>query len=94
MADADLAAWVREALAKHDGFLRDAAVTFRPWGFRVEDVTCPTTLWYGERDTNASPTNGAELAARLPHAILRLRDTTHLATLLAGWEAILSSLRA
>ena len=94
MADADVAASVREALAQHDGFLHDAAVTFRPWAFRLEDVTCPTTLWYGERDTNAPPTNGAELAARLTHATLRLRDTTHLATLLAGWEAILSPLRA
>ncbi len=85
---------MREALAQHDGFLRDAAVTFRPWAFRLEDVACPTTLWYGERDTNAPPANGAELAARLPHATLRLRDTTHLATLLAGWEEILSPLRA
>ena len=93
-ADADVAASVREALARHDGFLRDAAVTFRPWEFRVEDATCPTTLWYGERDTNAPPANGVELAARLPHASLRLRDTTHLATLLTGWEEILSSLRA
>ncbi len=92
VADADVAASVREALAQHDGFLRDAAVTFRPWAFRVEDVSCPTTLWYGERDTNAPPANGDELAARLPHAIVRLRDTTHLATLLTGWDEILSSL--
>lgn len=94
VADADVAASVREALALHDGFLRDAAVTFRQWAFRVEDVACPTTLWYGERDPNAPPANGDELAARLPHAIVRLRDTTHLATLLTGWDEILSSLRA
>ena len=94
LADTDVAASVREALAQYDGFLRDAAVTFRPWAFRVEDVRCPTTLWYGERDTKAPPANGEELAARLPHAILRLRDTTHLTTLLAGWDEILSSVRA
>lgn len=94
VADADVAASVREALAQHEGFLRDAAVTFRPWAFRVEDVACPTTLWYGERDSNVPPANGDELASRLPHATLRLRDTTHLATLLTGWDEILSSLRA
>ena len=94
IADADVAASVREALAQHDGFLRDAAVTFRQWAFRVEDVASPTTLWYGERDPNAPPANGDELAARLPHATVRLRETTHLATLLTGWDEILSSLRA
>ncbi len=94
IADADVAASVREALTQHDGFLRDAAVTFRPWAFRVEDVACPTTLWYGERDPNALPANGDELAARLPHATVCLRDSTHLATLLTGWDEILSSLRA
>ena len=93
LTDTDVAALVREALAQDDGFLRDAAVTFRPWAFRLEDVACPTTLWYGERDTNAPPANGAELAARLPNATLRLRDSTHLGTLLTGWEEILSSLR-
>ena len=94
VADADVAASVREALAQHDGFLRDAAVTFRQWEFRVDDVASPTTLWYGERDPNAPPANGDELAARLPHATVRLRETTHLATLLTGWDEILSSLRA
>ena len=93
LPDADVAASAREAMATYDGFLRDAAVTFRAWEFHVEDVGTPTTLWYGARDSNAPPANGEELAARLPRATLRLRPTTHLATLLTGWEEILSSLR-
>ena len=88
-----VAASVREALAHHDGYLRDAAITFRHWDFDLAEVTAPTTLWYGEHDRNAPPGNGRELVDRLPHATLRRRPTTHLATLLTGWPEILSSLR-
>lgn len=89
----EVAAAVREALAHDDGYLRDAAITFRHWDFNVADVTAPTTLWYGEQDSNAPPDNGRELADRLPHATLRLLPTTHLATLLTGWSEILAPLR-
>jgi pimeloyl-ACP methyl ester carboxylesterase len=92
LSDTAVASSVREALALPDGFLRDAAVTFRPWAFRVDDVGCPTTLWYGERDDNAPPANGEELLARIPFATLRLRPTTHLATLLSGWAEVLEAL--
>src|SRR5690242_13453366 len=52
--DREIAAGVREALVNPDGYLRDAAISFRAWDFRPEDVRCPTHLWYGELDTNAS----------------------------------------
>ena len=38
---ADLATSVREALVRHEGYLRDAALTFRPWAFDVAAVTLP-----------------------------------------------------
>lgn len=50
---ADVAAATREALTQTDGYLRDAAVTFRRWEFRLDAVRCPTWLWYGELDVNA-----------------------------------------
>lgn len=89
---ADLAASVREALARPEGYLRDAALTFRPWAFDVTSVRCPTWLWYGEEDQRARP-GGDWLAARIPGARLHVvPGATHLATLLRSWPEVLSTL--
>jgi pimeloyl-ACP methyl ester carboxylesterase len=89
---AAVAASVREALARTDGFLRDAALSFRPWDFAVEDVRCPVTVFQGRLDTNHPPANGETLARQLPRGRLVVRPTTHLATLLTAWPEILASL--
>jgi hypothetical protein len=47
---AQVAASVREALADHDGYLRDAALTFRPWDAALADVRCPVHTWPDDRD--------------------------------------------
>ena len=91
---ADVAGAAREALAQTDGYLRDAAVTFRDWSFRPESVRCPTWLWYGELDANAPVRNGRWLAERIAGARLVVRRrTAHVGTLLEHWDEILSTLR-
>jgi pimeloyl-ACP methyl ester carboxylesterase len=55
LTEADIAASVREALARPDGYLQDAVATFRPWSFDVRDVSCPVGFWYGAKDDNVSP---------------------------------------
>jgi pimeloyl-ACP methyl ester carboxylesterase len=58
----------------------------------VEDVRCPVTLWYGERDANAPPRNGAWLAGHLPEATLEvLPGLGHLESLVRTWDRILAS---
>ncbi|MCA2214010.1 alpha/beta fold hydrolase [Jidongwangia harbinensis] len=92
---ADLAAAAREAVARTDGYLRDATVTFRRWAFAPERVRCPVWLWYGARDPQASPRNGAWLAGRIAGATLVVRpDTAHLSTLLGHWPEVLATLTA
>jgi pimeloyl-ACP methyl ester carboxylesterase len=82
-------AW--EALRQPAGYLRDAALLFREWDFRVQDVTCPTTLWVGENDQKAIEAV-PWWTERLPAADLRVApDTSHLATLLGQWPAILAA---
>ncbi len=93
LSDEELAESVREALEQPDGYLRDAAVTFRTWEFRPEAVTCPTSLWYGALDRNHPVRNGRWLADRIPGATLtQLDGTAHLGALLTRWEAIFGSL--
>ena len=90
----DVAAAAREALVSTHGYLRDAAITFRPWDFRPEQVPCPTWLWYGAHDANAPVRNGHWFADRVPGATLVVRpDTAHLGTLHRYWDDILVTLR-
>jgi pimeloyl-ACP methyl ester carboxylesterase len=89
-----LAAAAREALADRRGYLRDAAVSFRPWAFDPAHVRCPTVLWYGAQDPQHSTRQGAWLVDRLPRARLDVNPgTAHLSTLLTQWDAILRELR-
>jgi pimeloyl-ACP methyl ester carboxylesterase len=88
----ELAAAAREALLVPDGYLADAALVFGVWGFRLEDVRCPVTLWYGAQDVNAPPRNGAWLADHLPRATHHvLPGVGHLESLLGNWAPILRS---
>lgn len=83
---------VREALAQHDGFLLDAALTFRDWDFDVRDVAGPVSVWCGAEDSGAL-TAVERWQALLPEARVDVRAaTTHLAALLEQWPAILGGL--
>lgn len=90
--DAAAASSAREALARTDGFLADAAVLLCPWDVAPEDVRVPVSLWYGEQDERQPPSLGRALADRLPDARLHVSPTTHLATLATQWEEILADL--
>ncbi len=90
----EIAASTREALANTAGYLRDAAISFRSWDFRPEEVSCPSTFWYGELDSNASVRNGEWFAANVPGAKLVVREgASHLGALHNHWEEILGTLR-
>ena len=92
LSTADLAASVREALACHDGYLRDAALLYSDWGFDLSDVRCPTHLWFGAQDDRNPPSTGHWWADHIAGAELTVTPTTHLATLLANWPQILRTL--
>jgi pimeloyl-ACP methyl ester carboxylesterase len=81
----------REALARPDGYLRDAALMFRPWEFDVRAVSCPVVVRHGGLDTSASPRNAEWLAGALPRADVVLDPgDSHLAALHDHWPDILA----
>ena len=81
-----------EALVKPEGYLRDAALLLREWDFDPSAVRCPTTVWCGELDEKAMAAS-SWWADRIPQAEVEvLARTTHLATLLTQWPAILRRL--
>jgi pimeloyl-ACP methyl ester carboxylesterase len=83
---------VWEAIGKPEGYLRDAALLLRPWDLDATAVTCPTTLWVGDRDDKAVAAS-SWWAERIPQATVEMAPgTTHLATLLSQWPQILRRL--
>jgi pimeloyl-ACP methyl ester carboxylesterase len=53
-----------------EGYMQDLANTWRPWPFRVEDISLPVHLWYGLDDSSPvhSPDFGEMLASRMRNA--------------------------
>lgn len=59
-ADAFSAGW--------HGFFDDDRAFLSPWGFAVEDIAVPVSVWYGDQDNMVPPTHGAWLASNVPGA--------------------------
>jgi pimeloyl-ACP methyl ester carboxylesterase len=68
---------------------RELAYLGRPWGFELDEVRAPVTLWWGERDRVCPPSIADDYARRLPRATLRLVDDTH-QLLFSRWREILA----
>jgi pimeloyl-ACP methyl ester carboxylesterase len=91
---AEIARVAREALSDPDGYLRDAAVTFRAWQFRVESVNCPVFAWYGDGDDTYSVRNGEWYVDALGATLAVRRGGSHLGALLEQWPHLFGSLIA
>lgn len=60
-----------------DGLVEDLVSLHQDWGFDVRAITAPTSIWYGNDDTNAPPDQARWLLAHLPHATARPQDGDH-----------------
>jgi len=69
----------------------ELAMLGRPWGFDLEDVHAPVTLWYGERDVVCPPAIGDAFDRVLPDSTLKVVDDTH-QLLFSHWETILKDI--
>lgn len=66
-----LCATVRQGLSQGaKGVLRDFHQYLKPWGFALNEVEQPTTLWHGSADTVVPLSHSQYLAERLPNATL------------------------
>ncbi len=91
-SDALVARSMRESLASHEGYLRDAATTFRPWRFDLAAVACPVAVLHGRHDRQHSPRNAEWLSSTLSGATLTLLDEGHLGALHRHWPEIVGTL--
>ena len=65
----------------------------KDWGFSVEDVTVPVTLWHGELDNYVPADMARKLAKKLPHSTLNFIPGAGHFLLYRIWDDIVSSLK-
>jgi pimeloyl-ACP methyl ester carboxylesterase len=77
------------------GWFDDDLATIRDWGFELEDVSVPVTIWQGAQDRMVPFTHGEWLAAHVPGAEARLLpDQGHLSLLIERYGDLLDDLLA
>jgi pimeloyl-ACP methyl ester carboxylesterase len=54
------------------GVMTDAEIYATPWGFRLEEIRVPITLWHGTKDRTFVESLAKDVASRLPNCQLRL----------------------
>jgi pimeloyl-ACP methyl ester carboxylesterase len=54
------------------GVIADAEIYATPWGFELEEVRVPVTLWHGSKDRTFAPRLAEDVARRLPNCRFRL----------------------
>lgn len=85
-----LAVWKENLRVDSKGYVRDAEILMKDWGFSLDSIKTPVELWWGEQDQNVPPLVMEFLAAKLPSSTQNLMpDAGHLA-IQVNWEEIIS----
>lgn len=75
------------------GPAQEMRLVLKPWGFDLEKVTYPVTIWQGKLDAQVPLSHADVYKTRLPHARVRLfEQEAHISTLYNHMEEILESI--
>ena len=74
------------------GFAWDAHLITRDWGFKLDEIQIPITIWHGTEDDLTSTSMARYMADQIPGAHLRLCENEAHLLLFPHWEEILNTL--
>jgi pimeloyl-ACP methyl ester carboxylesterase len=77
-----------------DAFAHELELVAKPWGFPLQDIRVPTTIWHGTADNSTPIGIGRALAQTIPNATLRLLHNEGHLIFLSHWQAIAEDLIA
>ena len=70
----DLAGTFREGLREGvEGWLEDDVAFLRPWGFSLDEIDVPVSIWQGSEDLMVPAAHGEWLSAHVPGAHSRIQ---------------------
>jgi pimeloyl-ACP methyl ester carboxylesterase len=70
----EIAADMREAVERLDGWLDDDLAFVKPWGFDPGQISVATYIWQGGADLMVPPAHATYLASLMPQATLHLEE--------------------
>ncbi len=77
------------------GVTKDGQIYAKPWGFELDEIRMPVSVWQGGMDVNVPPSNGRLQARKMPNATLHfLENEGHISIIANHGEAILRDLLA
>lgn len=75
-----------------DAFAHELRLVAQPWGFRLQGIRAPVTLWHGDAD-NSTPIGMARaMAEAIPHASLRILPGEGHLIFLTHWPEIIEDI--
>lgn len=80
LADVFLDGWTNG----DDGWWDDWSAFLSPWGFDLESVAAPVSLWHGLADTRCPPAHSRWLAERIPRVTAHFTDADDHTTVESG----------
>ena len=72
----------------------ETRLVVRPWGFRLDEITIPVSLWHGTADREVSITMGRYVASQIPGCHAEFCDGEGHLLLFPHWQEILTQLMA
>lgn len=73
------------------GWIEDMRLLASPWGFDPSDLTVPTKLWHGEKDTNVPVATGRYLARTISNCEATYYPGEGHLTILNHWPEIMAA---
>ena len=87
-----IASMVESFRAGSDGSAWELRLLTRPWGFRLQDIAIPVTVWHGDADVNSPLANGSYLSHTIPDATLTVLPGEGHFLILKRWGEIICQL--
>lgn len=84
--------WVEGVRQGVRGFVREGIIFSHPWGFPLEEITIPVTLWHGDADSSTPLSMAEHIANTIPNSKLRVVPNEGHFLIFKYWNEILSAI--